>query len=101
MRKLFLVRQGPGKGWVPDATRKDQPEWQEHADFLNPLAARGFILLGGPVSETEALLVVEAPDEDTIRTTFAMDPWHKNGVLQTKEIVEWTILLEHGVEHSS
>src|SRR5687767_5419700 len=99
MRKLFLLTHAPGSGWVTGKSRAEQPEWRAHADFMNSLAARGFVLLGGPVSDTEAVLVINANDEAEIHSVFREDPWHKSSVLQVKEIKEWTILLEHGRDH--
>lgn len=89
----------PGDGWLPGKSRTVQAGWDAHADFMNSLAARGFVLLGGPVSDTEALLVIDAQDEDEIHAVFSEDPWHVSKVLKFKEIREWTILLEHGREH--
>jgi len=79
--------------------RSEQTGWREHAEFMNELASRGFVILGGPVNDTEALLVIDAVDESEIRAVFRDDPWHVSQVLQVKEIREWTILLEHGREH--
>jgi uncharacterized protein YciI len=89
----------PGEAWLHGKPLTEQPDWRGHADFMNALAMRGFVLLGGPISDTEALLVVDAVDEAEIRRVFDEDPWHISKVLDIKEIREWTILLEHGVEH--
>ena len=91
----------PGEGWVEGTPRMEQDGWPEHADFMNDLAARGFVVLGGPINDREALLAIDALGEETIRAVFENDPWHKNKVLAIKEIREWTILLEHGVEHKA
>jgi uncharacterized protein YciI len=99
MKKLFLLTHMPGEGWVEGKSRIEQPGWTQHADFMNNLAASGFVVLGGPISDTEALLLIDSPDKAEIRTVFTEDPWHKSKVLEIKEIQEWTILLEHGKEH--
>ena len=101
MKKLFLLTHAPGAGWVEGKARTEQTGWRDHADFMNDLAARGFVVLGGPINDREALLAIDAPDEETIRSVFEADPWHENKVLTIKEIREWTILLEHGVEHEA
>jgi uncharacterized protein YciI len=101
MRKLFLLRHMPGRGWIVGKPRSEQPEWRAHADFMNELAARGFVILGGPISDTEAILVIDAANEEEIRRSFKDDPWHRSNVLDFKEIREWTILLEHGREHTT
>ena len=99
MKGLFLLTHMPGPGWEPGKSRTEQQGWHEHAEFMNALAASGFVILGGPISETEALLAIDAESDDEIRRVFEDDPWHVNGVLTIKDIREWTILLEHGVEH--
>ncbi|HEX3102466.1 MAG TPA: YciI family protein [Pyrinomonadaceae bacterium] len=99
MRKLFLLTHMPGSGWVEGKSRSEQRGWRAHADFMNELAARGFILLGGPISDSEALLVIDAADEVEIHKVFSDDPWHISKTLAVKEIREWTILLEHGQDH--
>jgi uncharacterized protein YciI len=74
---------------------RSQREWPEHADFMNRLAARGFIVLGGPLGETgDFLFGVKAADENEIRTTLQQDPWTKSRMLEVKSIHSWTILLE-------
>ena len=99
MKKLFLLTHAPGPGWVEGKSRTEQEGWRAHADFMNSLAARGFVLLGGPISDTEAMLVIDASDVDEIHRVFERDPWHISKVLRVKELREWTILLEHGVDH--
>jgi uncharacterized protein YciI len=89
----------PGEAWVEGRPLTEQPDWRTHADFMNALADRGFVVLGGPISNTEALLAIDAASKDEIRKVFKEDPWHISKVLAIKEIREWTILLEHGVEH--
>lgn len=101
MRRLFLLTHMPGEAWVPGRSRAEQAGWREHADFMNDLAERGIVVLGGPVSETEALLAIDALDKAEIHSVFANDPWHQSKVLKVKEIKEWTILLEYGREHPS
>jgi uncharacterized protein YciI len=60
------------------------------------LTADGFIVLGGPLGdpEGEAMLVVDAPDEETVQSTLARDPWRESGHLIEPKIQRWTIFLE-------
>jgi len=75
-----------------------QAQWAEHAAFMNALAAEGFVLLGGPLgSGEEVLLIVDAPDEATVRTRLAADPWAASGLLDIKTVEPWTILLDAGL----
>ena len=89
----------PGEAWLRGKPLTEQPDWRAHADFMNDLAESGFVVLGGPISSTEALLAINAGSEGEIRHVFDGDPWHISNVLAIKEIREWTILLEHGVDH--
>ena len=101
MKRLFLLTHMPGDAWLEGKPLTEQPDWRGHADFMNALADRGFVVLGGPISSTEALLAIDAASEDEIRRVFDDDPWHISRVLAIKDIREWTILLEHGVEHKT
>jgi uncharacterized protein YciI len=101
MRKLFLLTHSPGPTWENGRSRSEQDGWSDHAEFMNELARSGFVVLGGPISDTEAMLVIDAPNKDEIDRVFERDPWHISKVLRVKELREWTILLEHGVEHST
>jgi uncharacterized protein YciI len=76
-----------------------QPQWAEHAAFMNALAAEGFIVLGGPLGSGEEvfLLIVNAPDEATVRARLAADPWTASGLLDIKAVDPWTILLDAGL----
>jgi uncharacterized protein YciI len=74
---------------------RSQDEWDEHAAFMDGLAASGFILLGGLLGdEGDAMHAVNASDEDEVRSKFGLDPWSKSGHLETRSILRWTILLE-------
>jgi len=62
---------------------------------MNRLAADGFVLLGGPLSDTsDFLLIVDAADANQIDATLARDPWTQSGILEIKKIQSWTILLK-------
>jgi hypothetical protein len=50
---------------------------------MDGLVNDGFIILGGPVGDGEETLhVVEASDEDEIRTRLAADPWAEARLLR-------------------
>ncbi len=62
---------------------------------MNGLVDDGFILLGGPVAAGEIiLLIVSARDESEIRMHLNADPWTPLGLLETRSIEPWTILLD-------
>ena len=76
---------------------RTQQQWTEHAQFMDQLAADGFVVLGGPLGDSgEFLLIVDAPGEGDIRTTLSRDPWSQSGLLDLHKIQGWTILLESG-----
>jgi uncharacterized protein YciI/ketosteroid isomerase-like protein len=91
----FAVRRRRGRAWNAALTMRKQPGWDEHAAFMNALAAEGFIVLGGPLSDgIEVLHVVDAPDEEVIRKRFDADPWTATALLEIARIEPWTILLD-------
>jgi len=73
---------------------EEQSEWHAHAAFMDDLVERGFIVLGGPLSdEVRVVHVVEADSEDGIRSTLATDPWSESHLL-IESIDPWTIRLD-------
>ena len=101
MKTLFVVNQIRGVAWDAAKSIRSQTLWEEHAAFMDQLTAEGFIVLGGPVGdpEGEAMLIVNAPDEETVKATLAKDPWRQSGHLIQPKIQRWTIFLEAG-KHS-
>ncbi len=88
----FLVKQQHTSRWYEDRTLREQPEWPEHAAFMNALDAEGFVALGGPLHDG-ALLVVDAEGEGEIRSRLAEDPWAHSGLLDVAWVERWEILL--------
>jgi hypothetical protein len=56
---------------MPDRGIREQPAWDEHAQFFDQLVERGVAVLGGPIGRTSddavALLACEAEDEKELR----------------------------------
>jgi uncharacterized protein YciI len=74
---------------------REQPYWDEHAQFIDGLVAKGFILMGGPlVDEGGAMLIVRAEDENGVRDTVKNDPWYKHGILRLESIKRWEIFVD-------
>jgi uncharacterized protein YciI len=97
MKTRFIVVQAKGPSWDPTRLRRAQAQWDEHAAFMDKLTADGLVILGGPLGEgdgEDALLVIDAPNEDAITSTLKNDPWSKAGILKIKTIQRWTIFLE-------
>ena len=65
---LFAVVRTRAAGWHRTADLEDQPEWREHADFMNALQAEGLVLLGGPLDgTTDVLLIMRAGSEEEMK----------------------------------
>ena len=77
---------------------REQDGWDEHARFMDELAASGFVILGGPLGDGDKtfLLVCEAEDEAAIHARLADDPWARSGFLEIESVKRWQILLESG-----
>ena len=94
---LFAVVREAGPGWAPGGIYQ-QPKVDEHAAFMNELAAEGFVLFGGPLAGTDqervrVLLIVDADSEATIHRQLAHDPWMPAQQLVTHSIEAWMILV--------
>jgi uncharacterized protein YciI len=95
MADYFLVTLERGPAWDPSKLRRQQTQWDEHAAFMDVMAADGTVVLGGPIGEgdgEDVLLVVDVPDEATIRARLAGDPWFET-ILRIKGIQPWSVFL--------
>lgn len=92
----YLVRQGHGPAWQAGRPRRAQDGWEEHAAFMDALAERGVVLLGGPVGDDldsgDAVLVVAADDASAVSAALAGDPW-AGTVVTTRSVERWTLWL--------
>jgi uncharacterized protein len=95
MADYFLVERGKGPAWDHSRGRRDQQDWEEHAAFMDALAEEGFVVLGGPIGEGDGentMLVIDAPDEESVRARLAEDPWPEE-MLTIESIRSWSIWL--------
>ncbi len=91
----FAVRLVHGPRWDPSRPIRGQDAWDEHAAFMDGLVDDGFIVMGGPVADSEQTLhLVEAADENAIRARLAEDPWASTGLLQIGTIEPWALWLD-------
>jgi len=91
----FLVTVARGPAWDHGRRRREQAGWDEHAAFMDALAAEGVVVLGGPVGEgdgDDVLLVVAVDDEATIRARLAADPW-AGSILTIDAVRPWSVWL--------
>ena len=93
--RLFAVIRTKGRAWDPSRPMRSQAKWSEHAEFMDKLAADGFVVLGGPLGDSgDFLIVMCAIDEDEVQSVVRRDPWTASGMLDLKSLQPWTILLE-------
>lgn len=94
----FVVISEQGPAWVDSHPMREQALWREHADFINPLCERGFVILGGPFGSGHphrALLIVTSESRSAVHDQLQEDPWVKAGILRTASIEPWKILVSH------
>ena len=93
----FAVTMEQGPGWAQGSDLAGQPYFREHVGYVQDLASRGVIIIGGPVDTGDdgdvAMLAVEAADPAAARAAFADDPWTVHGVFQVKSTWPWNLTL--------
>lgn len=92
---------------------REQQYWTEHATFINGLINDGTVLLGGPLADSSlvdndsaplsapvgdsrvyrAILIVDATSRDEVERRLTEDPWIRNGLLTTRSIDRWEVLV--------
>jgi uncharacterized protein YciI len=92
---LHLVTWRPGPRWDYVKPRREQPRWDAHAAFMDALTDQGTVVLGGPLDEHRALLVMQDDDESSLRAQLAADPWYDD-VLAIDSIEPWALWLPPG-----
>lgn len=98
--ELYLVGYRPGPDWDPDKPRREQAGWEEHAAFIDALSERGVVVLGGPLDERRALLVMQHQHGSTLQAQLAEDPWN-DGVLTIEYVEPWRLWLRPSIQESS
>ena len=96
MMGRFVVINEQGPQWDSKRSMRDQKGWDEHARFMDALEEEHFVILGGPLGnypKHRAMLIISAPDEQTLRERLAEDQWMRTGVLRSIQIYSWEILL--------
>jgi uncharacterized protein len=95
---VFAVATAKGPRWDHARGNREQPFWDEHADFADGLVGRGVVIIGGPIASDDpediALLAVEAADEDAARAIFDADPWTVHQVFRVKSVRAWSLWLD-------
>jgi uncharacterized protein YciI len=95
MKNTFIRIASAGANRDLSKGTREQPLWDEHAQFIDGLIEEGFILMGGPlVDEGGALLIVNAEDEKEVRAKIEHDPWYTHGILKLESIRRWQIFID-------
>jgi uncharacterized protein len=89
-----LVRFGAGPTWVggpPD----DQLGWDEHADFVDDLVARGTMVMGGPLADySGSVSILEGVTAEEARSIVSADPFVQNGVFVLEDVRAWNVYVD-------
>lgn len=92
--QLFVVLREAGSSWVNGKSSREQPYWDEHAEFMNRIIETGKILLGGPFSDgSGSMVIVKTETEQEARTIFEGDPWLLHNIHQREEVRPWQIFI--------
>ena len=95
MKKTFVVISSGGPNRDLSKGTREQPFWDEHAEFIDQLVAEGFILMGGPlVDEGGSLLIFNAEGENEVREKLKNDPWSEHGILKLESVKRWQIFID-------
>jgi uncharacterized protein len=90
----FIVFGRPGPAWVSGLGSRQQPDWDDHAAFMDGLYESGRVLVSGPYSDfSRVMLVVRATDELEAHSLFDDDPWTETQVLEADGVQRWSIYL--------
>jgi len=95
LSKLFVITAIAGPHRDLAKGTREQPYWDEHAQFIDGLVADGFIMLGGPLVDLGgSMLIVRAEDVDEVKLTMKDDPWYVHGILKLDSIRRWEIFID-------
>ena len=95
--KLFAVTLSRGPAWNSELPLEQQADWEAHAALMDNLADEGFVFIGGPLDDTDyVLLAIRADNALEVRARLDADPWHVNRLLEITRIAPWTLRLGSG-----
>jgi len=95
----FTVTRAPGPSWDSTRPMREQDDWNAHARFMDDLAAKGFVVLGGPLGDgTRFLLIIDAESPAELEARLPDDPWTHSERLRIEKIELWQILLERSTD---
>jgi uncharacterized protein YciI len=90
-RVVVLWRAGPT--WTSGGVR-EQPLWDEHAEFIDALIENGTFVMGGPFADNSgSMSLLEGVTVDEARQIIAKDPFVENGVFVLDDLREWNVFV--------
>ncbi|MDQ2981802.1 MAG: YciI family protein, partial [Actinomycetota bacterium] len=93
-RERLVVRFRAGPTWTSGSI-KEQPGWDDHAEFVDGLVDHGTMVMGGPFCDNSgSLILLEGVGADEARRLVAADPFIQNGVFVLEEIREWAVFVD-------
>jgi uncharacterized protein YciI len=94
LKQRVVVRFRAGPTWVSGFPR-EQPDWDEHAAFVDGLVERGIFVLGGPLTDNSgSVVVLENVGADEAQRVVAGDPFVHNGVFVVESVDDWTVYVD-------
>jgi uncharacterized protein YciI len=91
-RVVVVWRAGPT--WTSGGVR-EQPRWDEHADYIDDLIEQGIFVMGGPFADNSgSLSLLEGVSVEEARRIIADDPFVENGVFLLDDIREWDVFVD-------
>ncbi len=95
MGKTIAVFLRHGSRWDPNKSVREQPYWDEHAQFMDAMFDAGTVILGGPFADSSGtMVIVTAESMQAAQAMFCDDPWALKDILIAEEFKEWTIFLD-------
>ena len=91
----FAVTLVHAHNWDTQRPIREQDRWADHAAFMDGLVDEGFIVVGGPLGNGEQTLhLVNAPDEEAVRSRLSSDPWAEMDLLEVGSVTAWSLWLD-------
>jgi uncharacterized protein len=92
VRVLVRFRAGPTwKSGPPEV----QPDWDEHAAFVDDIVERGIMVMGGPFADySGTTILLEGVSEDEARELVLRDPFIENGVFELDDVRAWNVYVD-------
>ena len=92
MRVVVVWRAGPT--WTSGGVR-EQPGWDEHAEFIDALIEKGTFVMGGPFADNSgSLSLLEGVIVDEAKRIISEDPFVENGVFVLDDVRAWDVFVD-------